>query len=114
MRIVNRTRGTVLAERAEKALSWKRRLQGLLGKDGLEKGEGLFIAPCTSIHSCFMRFVFDAVFVDRELKVLHLIKRMRPWRISRWVRRARGVIELPAGTISATGTREGDRLRFEE
>ncbi len=114
MRIVNHTRGAVLAERAERTVSLRQRLRGLLGREGLAQGEGLYISPCTSIHSFFMRFVFDAVFVDRELKVLHVIERMRPWRLSRWVRRAAGVIELPAGRLADTGTQKGDRLFIEE
>ena len=63
MRVLNQTRGQVLAERAWEALSAGARMKGLLGRAGLAAGEGLYIRPCTSIHSCFMRFVFDALFV---------------------------------------------------
>jgi len=113
MRVVNLTRNRVLAERAWEALSLRERMKGLLGRAGLEPGQGLYIAPCTSIHSFFMRFVFDAVFVSTDGTVLHTIRRMKRWRLSKLVARAAGVLELPAGVIEATGTQRGDRLSFE-
>jgi uncharacterized membrane protein (UPF0127 family) len=114
MRIVNVTRQTVLAERAWRAVRLKDRLRGLLGREGLEAGEALYLEPCTSIHSFFMRFAFDAIFLDRHFMVTHLIENMPPWRISRWVPRARGVIELPAGTVRRTMTAAGDKISFIE
>ncbi|NMB76446.1 MAG: DUF192 domain-containing protein [Myxococcales bacterium] len=108
----NLDRGTLLAERVERAERWGARLRGLLGRDGLAEGEGLFIRPCTSIHSCFMRFVFDAVFLGKDGRVCHLISRMRPWRFSRLVLDAEGVLELPAGVIEKSGTRLGDRVEL--
>ncbi len=112
LRVINTSRGSVLAERAELAASARQRMRGLLGRDGLEPGGGLYISPCTSIHSCGMRFAFDAVFVDRGGRVLHLISRMKKWRLSRIVPRAAGVLELPAGTLERSATEKGDRLAF--
>jgi len=85
-------------------------MKGLLGRDGMEAGEGLYIRPCSSIHSFFMKFLFDAAFVDGDGKVLHVIRAMKPWRISRIVVGAVGVVELPAGVLE--GTVVGDRLEF--
>ena len=113
-RVLNTTRGTVLAERLELATSVLARMKGLLGRKGIEPRHGLLIRPCSSIHSFFMRFEFDAVFVDRQWKVVHLIRRMRPFRMSRVVRGAGAVLELPAGTIDDTGTGVGDVLRLEQ
>jgi uncharacterized protein len=113
VRVLNRTRGQVLAERAWEALSAGARMKGLLGRDGLAASEALYIRPCTSIHSFFMRFVFDALFVDRDGRVLHAIRRMRPWRLSRIVLAAEGVLELPAGALETSGTEVGDQLVFE-
>ena len=87
-------------------------MKGLLGRDGLGAGEGLVIRPCTSIHSFFMRFRFDAAFVDRDGKILHVIHAMKPWRMSRIVWKSDRVVELPAGVLQATGTVVGDRLSF--
>lgn len=110
MRIVNTTRDRVLAEKAWEALSFSSRLKGLLGRKGLDGGEGVYIRPCNSIHSFFMKFSFDAAFVDDDGKVLHVVRGMKPWRISRIVVGAMGVVELPAGALE--GTEVGDRLEF--
>jgi uncharacterized protein len=112
-RLVNRTRGAVLAERVQRAERLGERLRGLLGRGALGDGEALAIAPCASIHTFFMRFPIDAVFLDQRGRVLRAIARLRPWRATRPHLRARQVVELPAGTLSRTGTREGDELAFE-
>ncbi|HEX2173579.1 MAG TPA: DUF192 domain-containing protein [Dehalococcoidia bacterium] len=114
MIVRNLTRGTTLATSATAAGNLPSRGIGLLGRRDLPAGEGLLIVPCQSIHSCFMRFRFDAVFFDRDHRVRHLIEAMPPWRFSRHVWRARGVLELPAGTIAATGTERGDQLALED
>lgn len=110
----NRRTGALLAERLILASSFWEKGKGLLGVRSFGSGEGLFIAPCNSIHSFFMQFRFDAVFVDREWRVVHLIKGMPAFRVSRIVRRAHGVVELPEGVIEATGTGLGDDLSFTE
>ena len=83
---------------------------GLMGVASLELGAGLFLDGDNAIHTCFMRFPIDVVFVDSNLRVVHLIHRLRPWRVSRIVWRARGVLELPPGTLALTQTQLGDRL----
>lgn len=112
MRVFNATRQRTLADRAGEARTLASRLRGLLGRKGLEPGEGLYLRPCSSIHSCFMSFRFDAAFLDGQGIVLHLIHSMKPWRLSRIVPAAAGVLELPAGVLAHTGTRVGDRLEF--
>lgn len=109
-RLRNHRTGALLAERLVVAVSFWAKGWGLLGRSGLDPGEGLFIAPCNSIHSFFMRFAFDAVFVDRSWRVVHLMRAMPPWRISPIVRGAHGVVELPLGVVEATGTAVGDQL----
>lgn len=85
---------------------------GLMGRKGLPPGSGLYIPGCQSIHSFFMRFAFDAVFIDKQRQVVHLMHAMRPWRFSRMVWKAEGVVELPAGALARTDTRPGDYLEF--
>jgi uncharacterized membrane protein (UPF0127 family) len=113
MRVRNAVRNTTLAENCEAARTFVARFKGLQLRKGLPAGSGLLITPCNSIHMFFMRFPIDAVFIDAEQTVLHIEEGIRPWRISRVVRKARSVLELPAGTASATGTRPGDRLELE-
>lgn len=110
VRVENVTRGTVLAERARVASSSRDRTVGLMGRDGLPDGEGLWIERAPSIHMFFMRFPIDAVFVDRELRVTKVVADLRPWRVVWWARGARDCLELPAGAARESGTRAGDQL----
>ena len=110
MKLYNQTRGAVLAERAELAERPLARMKGLLGRDRLAQGEALIIKPCTSIHTFFMRFAIDVLFLDKQGHVLRAIDTLRPWRMSRIYPRAACVAELPAGTLSRTATSEGDMV----
>jgi uncharacterized membrane protein (UPF0127 family) len=108
--IVNRTRGdSVVCARVEVADSLWKRLRGLLGRASLAEGEGMLFRGESSIHSAFMRFRFDAVFMDRDLRVVGLAKDIPPWR-ARAARGARNILELGAGEISRTGLVIGDQL----
>ncbi len=107
--IVNQTRDTVVCERVELADNPLRRLVGLLGRRGLDPGGGMLIVPAPSIHSLFMRFEFDAVFLDREMRVVKLAERIPKWRV-RSAKHARSVLELPAGEIASRGLQLGDQL----
>ncbi len=114
MRAINDNRKVIVADRVQPATTLWARSRGLLGRKGLERGEGLLLDPCSGIHTWGMAFPIDAAFLSKEGMVLHLIDRMGPWRMSRYLFRARSVLELPAGTLEATGTRLGDRLVFED
>jgi uncharacterized membrane protein (UPF0127 family) len=106
----NSTRGTALTTRGRIADNLWTRLVGLLRDRGLEEGDGLWIVPCNSIHSFAMKFVFDAIFLDDNLRVVHLVPEMPPWRTSPILRKARSVLELPAGAIARSRTQLGDQL----
>ena len=108
----NVTRNTAIGNAIREANTFLARSRGLLGKDGLAPGEGLWICPCGSIHSLGMRFDIDALFLDRNLKVVGRYDRFRRNRISKVFWNARGVLELPAGTIERTGTEVGDEIQF--
>jgi hypothetical protein len=84
-------------------------MRGLLGRDELEQGEGLLLRPASSIHTFFMRFPIDAVFLDRELAVVGIEDSITPWRAASQ-RGAKAVLELPAGESSRRGLAVGDRL----
>ncbi len=107
--IVNETRGTVVCERAELADTWWTRLRGLLGRSELPAGSGMRIVPAPSIHSAFMKFEFDAIFLDRNMQVVALAERIPPWR-ARSARKAKSVLELAAGEIATRGVQIGDQL----
>ncbi|HHX38744.1 MAG TPA: DUF192 domain-containing protein [Armatimonadetes bacterium] len=110
----NCTRNVIIADDVCVARSWWSRFRGLMLVPMLAAGKGLLIERCRSIHTHFMRFPIDALFLDRDGVVLATVEGMRPWRIGRYYPRACAVLELPAGTIASTETRPGDRVCFEE
>jgi uncharacterized membrane protein (UPF0127 family) len=109
----NADRGTVLATRAKLASSYVDRLFGLMGRKGVEDGGGILLTKSSSIHSFFMRFRFDAIFLDRDGRVVKIVPAMRQWWIAFGGRGAKDTLELPAGVAAATNTQPGDRLQFE-
>ncbi len=111
LQVLNRTRGTVLATRMETAGTGASRRKGLLGRDGLAPGEGLWIVPCESVHTFFMRFAIDLVYLDRERRVRKVRSAVGPWRLSACFT-AHSIIELPAGAATASRTQRGDLLEF--
>jgi uncharacterized protein len=110
----NETRDSRLVEHGRVARTMWSRGRGLLGTRSLPAGDGLLIMSCQSIHSFWMQYPFDAIFLDRGGKVVHLIHEMKPNRMSRHLFSAHSVLELPAGVIRASGTQLGDQLRWEE
>jgi len=108
---VNVTRGTILAAKLELAGSGESRRKGLLGRESLLPGGGLWIVPCESVHTFFMRFAIDLVYLDRKHKVRKVRSSVGPWRMSACLS-AHSVLELPAGTVVATRTERGDQLEI--
>ncbi len=111
VRIGNSTRATVVAQQAELADGWLARLRGLIGHRPLAPGEGMLIVPCSSIHTFFMGFAIDVLFVDRDDRVLKAVPAVAPWRVGPVAAGARYVVELPAGGIAASQTAPGDQLQ---
>jgi uncharacterized membrane protein (UPF0127 family) len=113
LRVANLTRQTVLASSMEVADTAAKRNKGLLGRERLSPGEGLWIRPCESVHTFWMRFSIDLVYLDRKNRIKKLVSEVRPWRLSGclW---AHSVLELPSGTILNTQTQMGDTLEFSE
>ena len=98
-----------MCERCTLADSPLTRLRGLLGRDGLDAGEGLLLQPASSIHTFFMRFPIDAVFLDRSFVVVGIADEVEPWRAASR-RGAKAVLELPAGESLRRGLAVGDQL----
>jgi uncharacterized membrane protein (UPF0127 family) len=111
MQAINITRGTELATRLEVAGSGNKRNKGLLGRSSLPPGEGLWIVPCESVHTFFMRFPIDLIYIDRQNRIRKVRSSVGAWRLSACFS-AHSVLELPAGTIRDTGTKRGDRVDF--
>jgi uncharacterized membrane protein (UPF0127 family) len=101
--------GRIVCHRVSVADTPRTRLRGLLGRDALPTGEGLLLRPAGSIHTAFMRFPIDVVFLDRDLHVLRVVTELEPWRVASR-RRARAVLELAAGEAERRGIRAGSSL----
>lgn len=115
MRIVRESDKIVLAETAEVADTFWKRLKGLMFRPSLPPGDGLILQPCRQIHMMFMRFPIDAVFLDGENAVIKCYSQLSPWRgLTGYHSRAVKVIELPAGTVEKHDVKQGDKLLFEE
>lgn len=113
-RLVHGPTGAALAERLLVPRTVFGRGAGLMLRRALAEGEGMWIDPCNGIHMFFMRFPIDAVFLDRRLRVVRVVHRLRPWRIVPLVVGARSVVELPAGTARAVGLAVGERVEVQE
>ena len=88
-------------------------MKGLLGRKELCAGDGLLLRPASSIHTLFMRFPIDAVFLDRELVVRRVVPALKPARLA-FERRSHSVLELAAGECERRGVAAGDRLALSE
>jgi uncharacterized membrane protein (UPF0127 family) len=91
--------GVVLADRVGRASRSWQRARGLIGRPPLARGDALVLEPAAQVHTVGMRYAIDVVFCDEQGSVLHVVRRMRPWRITRWVRGARYAVELPSGAL---------------
>jgi len=107
----NVTRGSVLGNEVDVADTRAKRNTGLLKHTGLEPGHGLWIVPCEGIHTFFMKFAIDVVFIDRKRRVRKVVRDLGPWRLAMSMT-AHSVIELPVGVIDASGTQKGDQLEW--
>ena len=110
--VTNLTRETPVCEQATLADRPLARMRGLMGRRGLPAGRGLLLSPAPAIHTAFMRFEIDALFLDRDLVVIGARDRLRPWRTAAQ-RGAHAVLELAAGERARLGVEIGDRLALE-
>ena len=101
--------GRVIVERCLIADRPFARMRGLLGRAELPSGEGILLRPAGSVHTFFMRFPIDVVFLDRELRVLAVAENVPAWK-TRGARGAKAVLELAAGEVSRRGVAQGDAL----
>lgn len=112
MRISNRTRDTVLGTRVARASTWWSRLRGFIGRPEPRQGEGILLVRCDAIHTWWMAFALDVLFLDERGRVLDVVRSLAPWKGIRRVPGARYVLEVPVGTIDSSETQVGDELSW--
>lgn len=105
--------GVLMAANLEIAATRTARRHGLMGRDGLAPGSGLWIVPSRGVHTCGMRFAIDVVALDARGVVVDVVTDLRPWRLRLPRPGTFGVLELPAGTVMKSRTRLGHRISFE-
>jgi uncharacterized membrane protein (UPF0127 family) len=99
----------VVARHIESAFDRTTRNRGLLGRASLSRDSALILAPCSSVHTFFMKFAIDIAFVDRNGLIVRARQSVRPWRVQASFR-AFAVVEIAAGELARSDTRSGDRL----
>ena len=109
MKCFNPKTQEVFADNLNLNNTFSSRLLGLMFKKHLPAGSGIILKPCTQIHTCFMRFNIDVIFLDEDLQVLHVIENMRPWRVSPLFLKSRYTVELPGGTLKGR-VKKGEKL----
>lgn len=112
LRVVNETRQSIIGGQIHLADTVLARMRGFLLRRRPEAGEGIFLNPCKGVHMYWMRFPLDVLFVDRHGTVLAVHENLQPGRRTPVYRAAQCAIEVPAGTVAASGTRAGDRLSW--
>ena len=111
LQVSNLTRNTVLATCMELADTGPKRNKGLLGRQGLPPGGGLWIIPCESVHTFWMQFPIDLVYLDRKKRIKKLRSSVPPWRLSACLS-AHSILELTSGAIKSSQTEIGDTLEI--
>ncbi len=109
-RVISETKGTVLADDVRLADGIWSRFWGLMGRKGLPDGAALLLKPSSSIHTAFMRFAIDVVFLDRSLRVVKVVPQMRPFRVAIAFGGAYSALELNAGAAAKAQVQTGDQL----
>jgi hypothetical protein len=112
LRILNRTRDCELGTRIGLADRWWLRARGFMGRPAPAAGEGLLLSPCRAVHMIGMKYALDVIFLDRQGRVAASYPGLEPGRRTSWHAGARYALEVPAGTIRATDTREGDLVAW--
>ena len=111
VRVINRTRDETLADRAELADNLWTRFWGLMGRRELPSGDGLVLQPGGGIHMMFMRIPLDVIHVDKQDRVTHVLRGIKPWRFGPLFVGGKRAIELPVG--AAQNVRVGDQIDVE-
>jgi uncharacterized protein len=104
--------GAVVADNVAVADTRATRAVGLLSRSGLNPGEALWIVPSRGVHTWWMRFTIDVLALNDSGVVVDRVPGLKPWRIRLPRRGTAGVLELPEGSIAATGTELGHRIQL--
>jgi len=108
--LYNINKNNIVLENVKLADGFFQKFKGLMGRKKLNKSEGLMLLSCNSIHTCFMRFPIDVVFLNMDHEVIALRKELKPWKMVNYVKKAYITVEMTAGTIENKNIEVGDLL----
>lgn len=110
MKVYNSSKNNLIADDVKAAQNFFARSFGLLSRKSISDGEGLIIKPCCSIHTFFMKFSIDVLFIERNGNIIALYQNVQPWRILPIHLNSHYVIELASGTICAKNIEKGNLI----
>lgn len=110
MKVIIQKNQQILVNELQIANSYFSRFAGLMFRKQLSSQSGLLIAPCKQIHTHFMRFAIDVIFINKRYEVLHIEHSLKPWRISKYIKHAHAVIEVNKGQAASVAV--GDQLQL--
>ena len=114
MKLYQRATGKCLAENVLLANTAWTRLRGLIGRQALAEGDALWLRPCNGVHTFWMRFTIDVIYLDEHLRIVKLIKNLRPFRLAPPSLKTFSVIEMPENSIARLDLHRQDQLRIEK
>lgn len=112
MKVMNLSNGTEIANKLTKAHSFFSRLRGLMFSKSLPEGHGLHIQPCRSIHTYFMNYSIDVLYLNKDFEIVGLDERLQPSKIGQLYKNGYSVLELPSGIIQKSGTKVGHKIQI--
>lgn len=108
--LYNVNKENLVLENVRLANGFLQKFKGLMGRKKLNKSEGLMLLNCNSIHTCFMKFPIDVIFLNIDHEVIAMRKEVRPWRMVNFIKKAYITVEMAAGTIEHKNIEVGDLL----
>jgi uncharacterized protein len=112
MRAMNLSNDTEIANKITKAHSFLKRLKGLMFTKSLPEGHGLHIQPCRSIHTFFMNYSIDVLYLNKDFEIVGLDEKLEPAKMGPLYKNGHSVLELPAGTVQKSGTKVGHKIKI--
>lgn len=104
--------GVTVIEEVHEAKGMRQRMRGLLGREGLQERTAMLLSPCSSIHTWFMRFSLDLIFLDKQNRVVRVCRNVKPWGMVWGGASAFKVLELEAGLTNLKFVHEGAQAEF--
>ncbi|MDD5748350.1 MAG: DUF192 domain-containing protein [Actinomycetota bacterium] len=110
--VENISNGEIIARKTRIATKTKERMRGLIGRESLAGGEAMLFPGCSQIHTFFMRFPIDVIFVGKDGLILKSYRELAPWRVTTISTQSAFALEMPPGTLQSSRTNEGDSIRL--